>query len=63
MIIDQLKCWILLNGTLVTVHLTLKILNSLLNTIVRPIMEYAAPVWDPYYNTNIYKLEKVQRAA
>ena len=26
-------------------------------------MEYAAPVWDPYYNTDIYKLEKVQRRA
>ena len=26
-------------------------------------MEYAAPVWDPYYNTDIYKLKKVQRRA
>ena len=26
-------------------------------------MEYAAPVWDPYYNGDIYKLEKVQRRA
>ena len=26
-------------------------------------MEYAAPVWDPYYNVDIYKLEKVQRRA
>ena len=32
-------------------------------TLVRPIMEYATPVWDLYYNTNIYKLEKVQRRA
>ena len=32
-------------------------------TLVRPIMEYATPVWDPYYNTDIYKLEKVQRRA
>ena len=32
-------------------------------TLVRPIMEYAAPVWDPYYNVDIYKLEKVQRQA
>ena len=32
-------------------------------TLVRPIMEYAAPVWDPYYNVDIYKLEKVQRRA
>jgi len=21
-------------------------------------MEYAAPVWDPYYNTDVYKLDK-----
>ena len=32
-------------------------------TLVRPIMQYAAPVWDPYYNVDIYKLEKVQRQA
>ena len=24
-------------------------------------MEYAAPVWDPYYNVDVYMLEKVQR--
>ena len=29
--------------------------------LVRLIMEYSAPVWDLYYNTDIYKLEKVQR--
>ena len=32
-------------------------------TLFRPIMEYATSVWDPYYNTDIYKLEKVQRRA
>ena len=32
-------------------------------TLVRPIMEYATSVWDPYYNTDINKLEKVQRRA
>ena len=32
-------------------------------TLVRPIMEYAASVWDPYYNIDTYKLEKVQRRA
>ena len=31
--------------------------------LVRPIIEYVAPIWDPYYNTDIYKLEKVQRRA
>ena len=26
----------------------------------RPIMEYIFPVWDPYFNSDIYKLERVQ---
>ena len=26
-------------------------------------MKYATSVWDPYYTTDIYKLEKVQRRA
>ena len=29
--------------------------------LVRPIMEYASPVWD--HNSDIYKLERVQRRA
>ena len=33
------------------------------STLVRSIMEYASPAWDPYYNTDIYRLEKVQRRA
>ena len=32
-------------------------------TLVRPTMEYASCVWDPYTNTNIKKLEMVQRRA
>ena len=32
-------------------------------TLVRPIMEYACAVWDPYTQANIYKLEMVQRRA
>ena len=32
-------------------------------TLVRPTMEYASCVWDPYTNTNIRKLEMVQRRA
>ena len=34
--------------------------------LVRPVMEYASPVWDPYYISDIYKiykLERVQRTA
>ena len=29
-------------------------------TIVRPIMEYAADIWDPIHQSNIQQLEKVQ---
>ncbi|MCG8034813.1 MAG: hypothetical protein JAZ03_21935, partial [Candidatus Thiodiazotropha taylori] len=32
-------------------------------TLVRPIMEYAAPAWDPHTTTNINQLEAVQRRA
>ena len=32
-------------------------------TLVRPIMEYASPAWDPHTTTNINKLEAVQRRA
>ena len=32
-------------------------------TIVRPVMEYAASVWDPYQQNDILSLEKVQRRA
>ena len=31
--------------------------------LVRPIMEYAASVWDPYHHNDILALEKVQRRA
>ena len=32
-------------------------------TFVRPILEYASVVWDPYTATNISKIEAVQRRA
>ena len=32
-------------------------------SLVRPILEYARTVWDPYIQANIYKLEMVQRRA
>ena len=32
-------------------------------TMVRPQMEYASAVWDPYYNSQIQQLEKVQHRA
>ena len=31
--------------------------------MVHPILEYASTVWSPYTNSNIYKLEMVQRRA
>ena len=31
--------------------------------MVRPQMEYVLAVWDPYYNTQIQQLEKVQHHA
>lgn len=32
-------------------------------SLVRPLVEYASTVWDPYTQTNIQKLEMVQRRA
>ena len=32
-------------------------------TIVRPLLEYAACVWDPYQEYLLYDLEKIQRRA
>ena len=32
-------------------------------TMVRPILEYASPVWDPHTQANIKSLEQVQRRA
>ena len=31
--------------------------------MVRPQMEYMSAVWDPYYNSQIQQLEKVQHPA
>lgn len=32
-------------------------------SIVLPILDYAAVIWDPFTQTNIHKVEKVQRRA
>ena len=37
--------------------------SALCLCLVRPILEYAAPVWEPYHHTDIYQLEAVQRRA
>ena len=36
--------------------------EAVYKTIVRPQLEYASPVWGPYTQSNIYKVEMVQRA-
>ena len=37
--------------------------NAAYKTFVRPVLEYASPVWDPFTANNIKALEKVQRQA
>ena len=32
-------------------------------TLVRPQLEYAAPIWHPYHDTHIAQVEKMQRTA
>ena len=40
-----------------------KVRETAYNTLVRPQLEYAAPVWDTYFKEKILQLEKVQRRA
>ena len=40
-----------------------EIFSTLYKALVRPILEYASPVWCPYLEKNIALLEKVQRRA
>ena len=37
--------------------------SILYKSLVRPILEYVAPVWSPYLVKNIHAIEKVQRRA
>ena len=39
------------------------VFSQLYKSLVRPILEYAAPVWSPYLIKDIVALEKVQRRA
>ena len=40
-----------------------KVQETVYNTLVRPQLEYAAPVWDPHFKVKILQREKVQRRA
>ena len=44
-------------------HLDPPALLQLYTTLVRPVLEYAAPVWDPYLLKDIKQLEDVQKFA
>jgi len=39
-----------------------KLLCALFNTYVRPILEYASPVWSPHLKLDILRIEKIQRS-
>jgi len=39
------------------------IIRSLYTTLVRPILDYASTIWNPYHLGNIRELEKIQRRA
>ena len=42
-------------------NFTEKKVTTLYQSIIRPALEYASPVWNPWYKQDIDKLEKVQR--
>ena len=44
-------------------HIDLPTYRMLYCTFVRPLLEFAAPVWNPHHQKDIDKLEKVQRRA
>ena len=56
------------NGTLAFLHRNLetcpkKIKENAFTTLVRPVLEYGAAIWDPYLGKDISSIEIVQRCA
>lgn len=43
-------------------HCSQKIKEATYTTFIRPIVEYAAPIWDPHTQKNVNRLEQVQRS-
>ena len=44
-------------------HCTRKVKSLTYTSLVRPIVEYSSPVWDPYKQNQIAQLEQIQRKA
>ena len=40
-----------------------KIIKTLYETMIRPLLEYASPAWNPFYKKDVYELQKVQKRA
>ena len=72
---DSLDWTTHINGTIAKSQRTLNMLRRNLHgcsqntralaykALVRPVLEYASPVWDPHQDNHIEKLEAVQRKA
>ena len=58
--VKQLRQWVFFGATW---HWHLGTLRKLHTLLVRPQLEYAAPIWHPSHDTQIAQVEKVQRTA
>jgi hypothetical protein len=60
---DCTFCWMELHERRNLKISSISIKEQAYKTLVRPLVEYASPVWDPHHQTDIRKLECVQRRA